>query len=269
MKYLVVFFFQDTCKMKDFLNKYTDRIKIALSGNKQGFAILVGMTSVTGAVMDTRNMESSFKELDFAVLEELSIEHCKLSALIKAITTYPYTAKAQSCKVIVFYFAGQGNLDSKKKLSIVTGDSLYLDTENVFSPFHPTKAPQLKNIKRLFFFDIYLQPELGPKNQPKPNTVPLLEYTVPTQGKTLVAFSASYGDDHRGDVFKGGHWTRFLCKNLLKDQDISLVLADTWNETVSFVSGNTKLPRRNWYHGPSWTSCMERLNLKRKYNYFM
>ena len=77
---------------------------------------------------------------------------------------------------------------------------------------------------------------------------------------TLTAFANSIGFKVRGDLKEGGYWTRFLSKNIVKDQDICLVLADTWTDTVQFTS-----ERGQGVQGPSITACMGRFNLRRKF----
>ena len=232
--------------------------------NAQGLAIIVGMVysqySVEGADADVTNMTKTFKELGFAVLKEEDVNRTELQAIVKAASEYPYITEAPSCKVIAFYFAGHGNSESRRALMVLKGGDKYF-VEDVVSLFYPVNTKQMKHLKRLFFFDMCLGSERDQGVRKDDVTVPLLEYAVPAKGNSLVAFATTIGYYVRGDN-NGGFWTRFLHKNLLKDQDIFSVLADTWEETVRFT---TDYERNRQIQGPSLTACMGHLNLRREY----
>ena len=236
----------------------------------QGLAIVVGMVdehsqySVKGAGVDVRNMEETFKKLGFVVLKKQDVNHTELQSIVKAASEYPYITESPSCKVVAFYFAGHGNSESQRALMVLKGGDQYF-VEDVVSLFYPVNTKQMKHLKRLFFFDMCLGSERDQGVRKNNVTVPLLEYAVPAKGNSLVAFATTIGYYVRGDN-NGGFWTQFLYKNLLKDQDIFSVLADTWEETVRFTTEYERSPSINQQvQGPSLAACMGHLNLRRKH----
>ena len=247
---------------------YHRKIARLFAKEENGFAIVIGMKSAKGAQQDADNMEKAFQALNFAVLKEIDISLENLRGLIEvASTEYPYNEECPSCKVIAFYFAGHGgcNTDDKKPYLRATGGRL--DVEAIISPFYPANAEQLGDMKRLFFFDMCLGKitDHGTRDddddEPPDAQPPVLEYSLPAQGNILVAFSGTIGYKVRGDTSLGGFWTRFLHNNIRKNQDIFLVLADTWNETVQYTSTLTEQRGKPMLQGPSVNACMGRLNL--------
>ena len=254
------------------INYYYKKIAKIFAKDKNGFAIVIGMTSAKGGQLDADNMEKAFQALNFAVLKEKDISRENLLGLIEAAAEYTYLDDCPSCKAIAFYFAGHGGCKTENKKPYLKATDGQFDVEDVTSPFYPDKAEQLGNMKRLFFFDMCLgkKDDLGTRDDDDDDDEPIedaqpsiVEYALrlPAQGNILVAFSGTLGYRVRGDTDKGGHWTRFLHKNIRKDLDIFLVLADTWNETVRYTSTLTDQHGKPMLQGPSVNACMGRLNL--------
>ena len=246
--------------------KYYGKIAKIFAKDKNGFAIVIGMTSAKGGQLDADNMERAFQSLNFAVLKEKDISRENLLGLIEAAAEYTYLDDCPSCKAIAFYFAGHGGCNTENKKPYLKATDGQFDVEAVTSPFYPANAEQLGDIKRLFFFDMCLgkRDDLGTRDDDEPleDAQPsIVEYALPAQGNILMAFSGTLGYRVRGDTIEGGHWTRFLHENIQKDLDIFLVLADTWNETVQYTSTLTEQRGKPMLQGPSVNACMGRLNL--------
>ena len=254
--------------LEPYLSDYIGDIEGCDFEGKQGLMIIVGMKDVLGATIDARNMEEVALELDFAVVKIPSpnASRRQLRAMVEAVREFSFVSKAPSCKVILFYYAGHGGSDANKQPFVLTSDSR-LNVEEIVSPLEPGSAPNLKDLRRLFFFDMCLGSLSDPgirALQPKPTTLPVLKYAVPTKGNCLVAFSGSIGYAVRGDGVHGGYWTRHLFENLKENVDIHVVLAKTWKKTVKFTSELTKEKKIPQVQGPSFFSCMGPLNLKCK-----
>lgn len=149
----------------------------------------------------------------------------------------------------------------------VKDKKLYL-VENIVSEFYPKKAPKLKNIKRLFFFDMCLgdNTHAGARRDsshpPQPDVhVELPSQPVPAEGNCLVAYANSVGYETRGTSDKGGYWTRHLCNYIIQNLEISVVLAKTWEATVK----DTAEEEEDNVQGPHLTACMGCLNLYGKF----
>ena len=218
------------------------------------------MRIVDGGEVDVKNMEKAFQELNFAVIKLFDVDINQLHAIIRAASELKAPS---SIKAIAFYFAGHGGSRSNKIPFVMTNDESTMTVQDIVTPFYPANAQHLKDMKHLFFFDVCLGLELDPgvrDDSSSTRNVPKLNFRVPSHGNTLTAFANSIGFKVRGDLKEGGYWTRFLSKNIVKDQDIYLVLADTWTDTVQFTS-----ERGQGVQGPSITACMGRFNLRRKF----
>ena len=254
--------------LEPYLSDYTRDIQNCDLDDKNGLLIIVWMHEVEGTKIDAENMKKVASTLGFAVLVRKSPSHHQLRALVKATKDYPFIRKAPSCKVIFFYYAGHGGSDSKnlKPFVAITKKSL-LNVEEIVSPLEPINAPDLKDLKRLFFFDMCQgrRVDSGVRAPSESSALPVLKYAVPAKGNCLIAFSGSIGYAVRGDSDQGGYWTRHLFKYLDKDMDIHVVLAKTWKDTVIFTSDLTKLKQIPQVQGPSFFSCMGPLNLTCKF----
>ena len=261
-------------RMKSNVVYYESRIDQLLCRDDVGFAIVVGMTTAEGAELDTTNMEGAFSKhgngLGFAVLKEIDPSGAKLCALLKSAAKFAYKRKVPSLKVICFYFAGNGGGDIKTNQPYIKAiDHTILHVEDIMKQFYPINTPNMSaDIQRLFFFDMCLIPtndsgvtlstlEIPTRNLPEIDA-------VPAQGNCLVAFATSFNYTSGCDKREGGFWTRFLHKNITKDQDIFEMLADTWEETVGFTNKLARELGTPKIQGPSLTACMGHLNLKRK-----
>ena len=249
--------------LEPYLSDYTQEIGDCDLADKKGLLIIVWMHEVEGAKIDAENMKKVASTLGFAVLPKKSPTRRQFRALVKAAKDYPFIDEAPSCKVIFFYYAGHGNSDSDEKPFLLTRDS-NLKVEEIVSPLEPANARNMKDLRRLFFFDMCLGPRPDPGIRflkPKP-TPPVLKYALPAKGNCLIAFSSSIGYAVRGDSDQGGYWTRHLIKYLDKDMDIHVVLAKTWKDTYEFASNQMNQKEAQ---GPSFFSCMGPLNLTCKF----
>ena len=218
-----------------------------------------------GTDEDVENMKAAFESLKFAVIKKDIARLDDFRAIVKAAAEYPYIVEEPSCKVIALYYAGHG--DSKDGRPFVKirelGEEYFV--EDIVSPFYPMNAPNLKNIKRLFFFDMCLgdQVDAGSRKFVKAKPLlPFLKHAVPAKGNCLVAYANSVGFESRGSE-DGGFWTRYLYKNITEDKEIHEVLAITHDDTVNDPVLQKQVQNKN-IQGPFWTTCMGRLNLKRK-----
>ena len=217
--------------------------------------------SPAGTDKDLNNMEAAFKSLDFAVVKIRDISQLDLSAVVKAAANYPYVNKVPSCTVIAFYYAGHGESKDRKPYVIVKDGKECFVEEIIVSQFYPKNAPDLKNIKRLFFFDMCVGDELHRGiDRALPAKKPEMPQAIPAVGNCLVAFANSIGFKSRGTAEDGGYWTRNLCKYITQDLDIFLVLAKAWEDTVRDTFTPPEGFLRN-VQGPHLTACMGCLNL--------
>ena len=176
-----------------YLSDYVQDIRDLLQDRPwQGLAIIVSMNKqppkgVEGATVDEKNMEESFKTLNFAILKKTNCNHCQLRALIKAAAEFPYISEAPSCKVIAFYYAGHGGADSNKNPFVMTSDSKQLNVGDIVSPLEPVNARHLKDLSRLFFFDMCQgsRTDDGTRDHTSAQkTLPVLKYAVPAKGNS-------------------------------------------------------------------------------------
>ena len=237
------------------------------TGGKRGLAILTGMVKEKGSPRGTRvdldNMNYAFETLGFAVIRMEDISRFDLIAVTKAAKQIDYKEDAPSIDVIVFYFAGHGNsTKDRRPLVQVKDNELYL-VEDIVSEFYPKNAPNLKKIKRLFFFDMCLGEKTheGARRNPPHLPQPVEPQPVPAEGNCLVAYANSIGYESRGTSDKGGYWTRNLCNYITQNLEISVVLAKAWEATVK----DTAEEEEDNVQGPHLTACMGCLNLYGKF----
>ena len=255
---------------------FESRIDQLLCRDDVGFAIVVGMTAAEGAELDTTNMERAFSKhenrLGFAVLKETDLSKVKLRALLKSAAKFPYQKKVPSLKVICFYYAGHGGgyIETNQPF-IEAGDDTTLHVQEIVERFYPINTPNMPgDIKRLFFFDMCLgtNDDSGVTLRPSgihTRNLPAID-AVPAQGNCLVAFATSFNYTCKK---VGGFWTRFLHKNITRDQDIYKMLADTWKDTVDFTNELARVLQTPEIQGPSLTACMGPLNLSRKLSHLL
>ena len=273
------YFFAEEC-LEPYLSDYVQDIRDLLQDSSwQGLAIIVSMNmqppkGVKGAAVDEKHMEESFKALNFAILKKANANRRQLRALIKAAAEFPYISdKAPaSCKVIAFYYAGHGGADSNKNPFVVTSDSKQLSIGDIVSPLGPGNAQNLKHLRCLFFFDMCqgsLTDDGIRDHTSAQKTLPELKYHVPAKGNCLVAFAGSIEYAVRGDMEGGGYWTRHLYKNITENVDIHMVLVKTWKDTVRYTSKLKKENNKISIQGPTMSSCMGPLNLRRKLHFIV
>ena len=233
-----------------------------------GLAIVIGtvVSPPFGTDNDVENMKGAFENLQFAVIRKEVARLDVVRAIVVAAAEYPYILEVPSCEIIALYYAGHGSSKGGRPLVVIRKGEEYF-VEDIVSPFYPMNAPNLKNIKRLFFFDMCLGEKVDTgirklvKAKPLP---PILKHAVPAKGNCLVAFANSVGFESRGTKDKGGFWTRYLYKNITEDMEIHEVLAKTHDDTINDPVLQEQVQNKN-IQGPFWTTCMGRLNLRRKF----
>ena len=205
--------------------KIENRIQESEFKTARGIAFIVGIFGADGTDEDVKNVESTFRELNFAVYVEKDPLAEELACLVQAAAEceYPYRFN-----YVAFYFAGHGGKDDSGKM-FVRGlqrddsepENLHID-DYIIDP--------LKGLvqTRLFFFDCCQTPGKGNAfrddhvitKKPKPH---------PSQ---VIAYAANEGQKSFGDKTNGGIWTYNLCKNLKKEEPITTVLAMTFEDVV-------------------------------------
>ena len=264
----VCFFAYCTVKFKKLVTDCTNEIERAFTRqwNQQrpvGLAIVIGTidSPPLGTDKDVENMKGAFERLQFAVVKKEVAHLDDLRAIVKVAAEYPYIAQVPSCKVIALYYAGHGNSKGGRPLVVIRdGEEHFVD--DIVSPFYPMNAPKLKNIKRLFFFDMCLGEQVDAGIRKLVKAKPLQKHAIPAKGNCLVAYANSVGFESH-DTTDGGFWTRHLYKNITKDMEIHQVLAKTHDDTVNDPDLQQRVQNKN-IQGPFWTTCMGYLNLKRK-----
>ena len=242
--------------------------------DKNGLLIIIWTRGLNGADIDAKNMKKVASTLGFAVLEMTSPTLDQFINLVDDVKRFSFISEAPSCKVIIFYYSGHGGSDLDNLQPFVApteGESFYV--HQMVSALDPKKAPGLKYLKRLFFFDMCQgknedsgsSESCESRGPARTARTPKLVYKVPAKGNCLVAFAGSIGYRVVGGDIGGGFWTRHLIKYLDKDMDIHVVLAKTWKDTVIFTSDYTRRNNLPRVQGPSFFSCMGPLNLTRKF----
>ncbi len=204
----------------------------------QGIIFIVGVFGTDGTALDVENVESTFKQLNFAVFVVRDPTAEEIACLMEAAGSLDYPYKY---KYVAFYFAGHGGIDKDDKPFIVglqkddsTTEVLYIDHYIV----DPLKPLHDKKISRLFFFDCCQSAKKdiaffseGRALKPKPH---------PGQ---LVAYATNAGLKSWGDKKNGGIWTHHFCKNLLEFQSdpIGEILFRTTDD-VTKIKGDFQQP---------------------------
>ena len=201
------------------------------ANHPRGIAFVAGVLDPDGSHKDIREMESAFVEepLRFAVFRVSDPTCTELAALLKAAAEYEYPI---TCKFIVFYFAGHGGTDDKGREFVIPrklkGDSdILMIDHNILGPFRSRNDDPipLKSGERrpcLFFFDCCLsQADIV---HPSKNFFDLRD----PPRHSIVAYATSPGLKSQGNKTEGGLWTRYLSKNLKKENEpLTKILTDT------------------------------------------
>ena len=206
----------------------------------RGIAFVVGILDPAGSHKDIREMESAFVEepLRFAVVRVSDPTCTALAALLIAAAEYEYPI---TCKFIVFYFAGHGGTDDKGREFVIPrklkGDSdILMIDHNFLGPFrsrYDDPIP-LKNGERrpcLFFFDCCLS-----QADIVHNSKNFFHLQNPPH-HSIIAYATSQGLKSQGNKTEGGLWTRYLSRNLKKE---NVSLADILSITQGNVSSELK-----------------------------
>ena len=202
------------------------------------------MIDAAGAGEDLSNVQDTFKALNFAFLPLFNPSANNMKDLAQAIAKYPFPKRGSSYRYIAFYYGGHGGISS-------SGDS-------ILAPMKSSKEKEYVLVEGdiirrigdgqvgkclLFFFDCcqsYAGDEVTTANPPGLKVKAIHE-------DSLVAHASSFGEKSFGSEKYGGVWTKALCKNLLKDERLVVILDDTNTEVkgkgqqCSFTS-NLKQP---------------------------
>ena len=201
------------------------------ANHPRGIAFVVGILDPAGAHKDIREMESAFEEepLRFAVFRASDPSCTELAALLIAAAEYEYPI---TCKFIIFYFAGHGGTDDKGREFVIPrklkGDSGFLMIDhNFLGPFRsryddpiPLKSGERRPC--LFLFDCCLsQADIVHTSKN------FFDLRNPPR-HSIIAYATSPGLKSQGNKTEGGLWTRYLSKNLKKENEpLTKILTDT------------------------------------------
>ena len=201
------------------------------ANHPRGIAFVVGILDPDGSHKDIREMESAFEEepLKFAVFRVSDPTCTELAALLIAVAEYKYPI---TCKFIVFYFAGHGGTDDKGREFVIPrklkGDSdILMIDHNILGPFRsryddpiPLKSGERRPC--LFFFDCCLsQADIV-------HTSKNFFHLQNPPPHSIVAYATSPGLKSQGNKTEGGLWTRYLSRNLKKENEpLTKILTDT------------------------------------------
>ena len=190
--------------------------------NAQGIIFVVGVDGPDGVELDVKNVESTFKQLNFAVHVVRNPTAMELACLLEAAGNIDYPDKYE---YVAFYFAGHGGINKDDKSFVVglqRGNKKVLGIkEYIIEPLEPLHT---KHISCLFFFDCcQLKTYAG------------VEFfsgirEMPEYAGEVVAYATNVGQYSSGDKIYGGIWTHHLCKNLRKlvGETLQNVLARTY-----------------------------------------
>ena len=154
--------------------------KVKWKAKARGFALILcndyfldkKRKSLYGASEDARKMESTFNDIDFAVIRKDNATRDVVVSLIRKVTSYKFPDNYES---IVVIFSGHGN----GKPAIITSDDkeLNLNTE-IIEPLGVSET--LEGKYKMAFISACRNK--GPEDKP-----------LDVQDKVLVAFSTRYG----------------------------------------------------------------------------
>ena len=159
----------------------------------------------------------------------------ELAALLIAAAEYEYPI---TCKFIVFYFAGHGGTDDKGREFVIPrklkGDSdILMIDHNILGPFRsryddpiPLKSGERRPC--LFFFDCCLsQADIV-------HTSKNFFHLQNPPHHSIIAYATSPGLKSQGNKTEGGLWTRYLSRNLKKENEpLTKILTDTHKNVSS------------------------------------
>ena len=218
--YLFPFFIVDALAIK--IKQITNRTNEPDFHGAQGIIFIVGIYGADGTAKDVENVETTFKQLNFATFLERDPTSTQIASLINAAAACKYP---DGYKYIAFYFAGHGEREESTGKLFINGlqlnkakpEILYIE-EFIVDPLQRLKGP-----KKLLFFDC-CQTLGSDTAYHGDNTLVKNPKPLPN---VLLAFSASKGQKSFGDKTKGGIWTYYLCKNLKKKRSITAILNKT------------------------------------------
>ena len=202
----------------------------------RGIAFVVGIFDPDGSHKDIKEMASAFEEpLRFAVYLVPDPTCTKLAAILIAAAQYEYPI---TCKFIAFYFSGHGGTDDRGQEFVIPrklkGDSdILMVDHNILGPFRSRNGDPipLKNGERrpcLFFFDCCLsQADIVHTSKD------FFDLKDPPR-HSIIAYATSPGLKSQGNKTEGGLWTRYLSKNLKKENEpLTKILTDTHKNVSS------------------------------------
>ena len=207
------------------MQKIENRMSEPEFNRAHGIIFIVGIFGADGTAKDVENVESTFRELQFAVYIERDPTSEEIAHLMAAAAkcTYPYRYR-----YVAFYFAGHGGRDESGKPYIKglqaqeSMDKILHIEEYIINPLKEL------SLTRMFFFDCCQSQGTGNAYRDS-NTI--VKNPKPHPGE-LIAYATSEGKKSFGDQNHGGIWTYHFCKNLMKSDSIVSVLAQTYDDVV-------------------------------------
>ena len=198
-------------------------------GRAQGIIFIIGMYGVDCTAKDVENVESTFRELNFATFIVKDPTSVEITALIKAATQCDYPNRYQ---YVACYYAGHGGMDDEsgkpfiKPLQINEAKSETLSIEECI--IEPLKCLELT---RMFFFDCCQAQSKVSTAYSARDSSQTVKKPKPHPG-TLIAYATNEGQKSFGNQTDGGIWTYNLCKNLKNDLPLVTILAETYEDVV-------------------------------------
>lgn len=181
--------------------------------------LMVTSPKLLGASEDKSRILSTFKSLEFTVIEDdAPVDYNNVLALIKAVAYYG--SYPVSYKFFAFYYSGYGGSDNGRGYIEFDDQRIYLDW--IVSLFNQKVSPQ----PCLLFFELC-------SRSAYPDDSVLL---IPSRRKFLVATSGLNTVDV-GRTIRGGKWTQTLCDNIDKcDKPITALIKETQNQLLELSS---------------------------------
>ncbi len=216
------------------------------------------LSSLSGTIIDGKNMKESFLKLRFAVQWEHNINQQRFMELIHEASNFPDFHRCKNYQCIVFVFSGHGDL----------GDIVYLQDgsevsigEGIIKPFLPKTSPHIGQFQKLFFFDACRgkqesKPVSVPKgSQPRGKCDDSLAFDsrgglsidrirVPGEGGFLVAYS-TMSNCLAWEERKGGAWLQRLAREItINTSSIEDVLTKVNNDMVDDQPEKVQQPEK-------------------------
>ena len=220
----------------DLVEEYQARIKVCVEQaeyiNAQGIVIIIGMFGAAGTTVDIDRVQTTFTDLNFAILPIHDPSSASVHHLLNAAGSFQYP---QSYKFIAIYYAGHGGRDDSGAF-IVPFQSDETVNEILHIDKYVVEPLQHLNLTRLFLFDCCQKTGTGMPYKSRRATE-----RKEFPGEEAIAFAASKGQSAVGDTKDGGLWTSILCDHLLEGKPLVSVLTETADK-VALSRGEQQRP---------------------------